>query len=153
MYYRKRNQSIHYKRYYLNLVTFQLIFLAMLVRLYSITSHELNKPDLASYFCFPKSEILEYFVDTFTEFSPTGRKITPMLKDKILSYILCLKLHLNNYMLVPQEFCGDFGISSTKICKIARELGTRVESRKDETGSFKIIRLVLPLVFPTKHRQ
>lgn len=133
------------------------MFLACLIRLYKISNDELNSPKLSDCFCWPKQELIQYLLDTFTEMTKISSgphyKITPPMKDKILSYILCLKLRINNFALDPHGIASDLGLSVTKVCKNAKEIGARVESKRDEGVSKKKILLVLPIVFPTRNRQ
>lgn len=97
----------------------------------------------------------QHLLDTFTEFTPGAAspyKVTFQLKDKILSYIVLMKLHLNNYSMDPAEVIGDLKCSTTKLCSIARECGARVETKRQDGGSKKKIVLALPLMFPTRTR-
>jgi A49-like RNA polymerase I associated factor len=104
--------------------------------------------------CFSNSQITQYLQTTFAQEQEGGAyKPTAQLKDKLLSYILVLKMHLNSFSIDPQEIAGDFNMSITKMCLIAKELGARIDTKKAEGQTKKKIFLALPLVFPTRTRQ
>lgn len=139
----------------------QLLYLAYLCRFYRASSKDVNRPDIADgVFGGISPMITDHIRATFCDVSKQQVfKITPQLKDKLLSYILAASLLLNSMSIDPAQIGNDLAISGTKyintnirIVKVARELGCRVESVKRDGIPGKRVYLAMPLVFPTRTR-
>ncbi|KAI8907386.1 RNA polymerase I associated factor, A49-like protein [Gorgonomyces haynaldii] len=137
-----------------------LIYLAFLFRLYMCGPAELNSQNVSTK-CFngASNTVLDHLYAQFIEASTkddgtTQYRATPQLKDKLLGYIIAFCLNLNNFILDPSQIATELKLSSTKIIKVAKELGCRTERYRPAEGGMQSTRIVLtlPLVFPTRNR-
>ena len=75
-------------------------------------------------------------------------------KDRLLAYILVLCLMIHNYVFDPILLATELGLPHSKVVAVAKELGCRVDStrKSEDVVGQKLIKLLVPLVFPTRTR-
>ncbi|KAI8906570.1 hypothetical protein PhCBS80983_g05832 [Powellomyces hirtus] len=134
-----------------------LLYLGYLMKFYTLKDRDLNSGKVAERLGGAPQIVADTLMDRFTEFQEDdGRKkfrMAPKLKDKLLAYILAIALTVNEYRLDINHMSSDMNIGVTKMTKVARELGCRVDSKRDEDGpQRKKVVLVVPLTFPTRTR-
>lgn len=92
-------------------------------------------------------EIMDTFINKYTEYSIFNGNVryrsSSQLKDKILASIGVLALHLDDFNTDINGLIQELGISITKMVKIYKELGIRIQVVKKS----KMAVLALPLVF------
>ncbi|KAI8925772.1 RNA polymerase I associated factor, A49-like protein [Entophlyctis helioformis] len=146
----------------------KLLYVAMLMRLFRISANELNNEEIgAKSFNGASQPVVDHLLRMFCEWQEdeqTGkqrRRITSKLKDKLLAYILVACLILNNFSVDLEQIAADLSLVPSKVVKVARELGCRVEVGRNAdhdpahsaaSGSSKRAVLALPLVFPMRRR-
>ena len=147
----------------------QLVYLLYLIKFYNIKEQQLNRVierfnssaaaddqdaqhPLSKMMGNAPTFLVESILERFTQTFEGKIKISERLRDKLLSYILCLALTLDGYHLEVSNIAKDIGISVTKATNIVRELGCRVETRKHEGIQVKVAVLAIPLTFPQKRK-
>ncbi|KAJ3174084.1 DNA-directed RNA polymerase I subunit rpa49 [Geranomyces variabilis] len=135
----------------------RLLYLGFLMKFYTLKDRDLNSGRVAERVGGAPAIVADTFMTKFTEFQEdngrTKYRVSPKLKDKMLAYILALKLTLNEFKLDVNHISSDMGIPITRLVKVARELGCRVDNKRDEEGTArKKVVLTVPLTFPTRTR-
>ncbi|KAJ3373237.1 Actin-like 6A [Kappamyces sp. JEL0680] len=135
-----------------------LIFFACMIRMYSMLEREACAIDLSSRMGDMSPVVCKRLQDQFLE-KIDGHaalmsrfKRTDKCKDKLLIYILCVALILNNFVLDLNQFASDLRLASTGLAQKTKELGARVQNRKVEGKTVKVANLTLPLQFPHRSK-
>ncbi|KAJ3306117.1 Actin-like 6A [Kappamyces sp. JEL0829] len=133
-----------------------LVFFACMIRMYSMLEREACAIDLSSRMGDMSPVVCKRLQDQFLEkIVGDGRprfKRTDKCKDKLLIYILCVALILNNFVLDLNQFASDLRLASTGLAQKTKELGARVQNRKVEGKTVKVANLTLPLQFPHRSK-
>lgn len=96
-------------------------------------------------------------MDLFTELHPgkkdgsTRRKMPQFKKDKLVSYICALCLHIDSFNCNPGNLAKDLKLTATKLLDFFKQLGCKIES-KSRINSEKYARLIAPVQFPKAPR-
>ncbi|KAJ3320893.1 DNA-directed RNA polymerase I subunit rpa49 [Boothiomyces sp. JEL0866] len=135
----------------------RVLFLAYLMRFYTLKESQACNENVGIRFlngCSPviSEHLQSFFLEIKGEGEDTKYMLTGKGKDKILSYIICLCLIINNYMVDVTQLSSDLKIGLNAVGSAAKELGCRVEVKKGEKGSGRKAQLVIPLTFPKKSR-
>ena len=130
-----------------------------MIRFYGLSEHSVNKAhEFNTYFPNIPVSIIDKLILQFTETQilndSTKIKISQRMKDKLLGYILCLCLILNDFSLDPTQIAVDLSLKVSKITAMLRELGCRIDNKKSETSGevIKVAKLSLPLTFPQRRK-
>ncbi|KAJ3049825.1 DNA-directed RNA polymerase I subunit rpa49 [Rhizophlyctis rosea] len=107
------------------------------------------------YAAFPVPSLLLLSEPTLIVPAQPRYRMSPRMKDKLLSYILVLCLILNEYSLGITQLAADLKEPQTKIMAVARELGCKIGAMKGEgdVKGFKTASLVVPLKFPEQRKR
>jgi hypothetical protein len=129
-----------------------------MMRLFRLSEGAMNKPNAVEY-NFPNvpSQLAERLVARFTESHEdrgnTVRKFPQRLKDKLLGYILCLCLLLEDFKIDASHLAADMNLGVAKTVAMCKELGCRIDSKKgDSSDGKKVAALVVPLTFPVRRK-
>ncbi|KAJ3332249.1 DNA-directed RNA polymerase I subunit rpa49 [Blyttiomyces sp. JEL0837] len=137
----------------------QLIYMSYMIRFVKVTESQLNKEDaLLKVFQDVPSPILDGFIQRFTEaqedHGKLRHKMPARLKDKLLGYIFCLALLLDDYKVDVGHLANDLSLSVAKVQSLFKELGCKVDApKKNDAGEgARIAVLTVPLTFPVRRR-
>ena len=124
------------------------LYIGFLMKFYRLRDREINPETLGSAGLLGASpEIIDTFINKYTEYSVFNGSIkyrsSSQLKDRILASIAVISQHLDDFNTDINQLISDLGISVTKMVKIYKELGIRIQVVKKS----KMAILTLPLVF------
>eukprot|EP00163_Fabomonas_tropica_P000609 TRINITY_DN10395_c0_g4_i1.p1 TRINITY_DN10395_c0_g4~~TRINITY_DN10395_c0_g4_i1.p1 ORF type:complete len:229 (+),score=45.65 TRINITY_DN10395_c0_g4_i1:745-1431(+) len=77
---------------------------------------------------------------------------TPMLKDKLITYMAVLLLTATKFKMDPGLLASEFKITALKSLNYFKEVGCKSERVKTGSNSGYLVRLTAPLTFPAKPR-
>ncbi|KAI8897685.1 RNA polymerase I associated factor, A49-like protein [Globomyces pollinis-pini] len=141
----------------------KIMYLTYLCVFFKLTPRQKASSDLSERHLHGVSPVIgtmmqEMFLDIAGEGDMIEYKITSKTDDKVLAYIICLTLMLNNFICNTDQIASDLKIPISQVVRVAKELGCRIDIKrtKDKSDSNsrpgKKASLVLPLVFPVKTR-
>ncbi|KAI9354539.1 RNA polymerase I associated factor, A49-like protein [Zopfochytrium polystomum] len=123
----------------------RLLFLNLMVELFKTRKFK-------DYTTRPFQEVREYLLAQFTTIKWDGKinkiGMPERLKDKLLGYLMCLALILEDYQLNIDHFTKEIALKATAVDRIARELGCKIETRSINGVLRRMAVLSVPLKFP-----
>eukprot|EP00128_Syssomonas_multiformis_P014222 Colp12_sorted_trinity150504_noHs@1230 len=103
-----------------------------------------------------KQRLLALFTESITEDGKLVYKMPQRLKDKLVNYVFALVLHIDNFVVHPENIVKDMKLSMLKATDHFRALGCHVSSGKRKIegeepagqAGGKTVTLTMPVSFP-----